>query len=103
MFSITQTVLSQLLAINNTTPERLSTHEAAIAQRICHCALCNNLWIHRVTKIPDRCPACHQRAWDRPLLTAMILADKTTSTRHPSQVPIPDPPTSAQKNKEPKQ
>ena len=43
MFSITQTVLSQLLAINNTTPERLSTHEAAIAQRICHCALCNNL------------------------------------------------------------
>jgi hypothetical protein len=73
MFSIPQDVLKQLLSVKNTTPERLSNHELAIAARICHCTLCDSLWCRRPKGIPDRCPKCHKRGWDRPLLSAMLL------------------------------
>jgi predicted Zn-ribbon and HTH transcriptional regulator len=85
VFSIPQDVLRQLLSVKNTTPERLSAHETEIASRICHCTLCHWLWIRRKKTVPDRCPNCHARAWDRPLLTAMLSAAKPTTHNHNSQ------------------
>jgi predicted Zn-ribbon and HTH transcriptional regulator len=76
MFYVTQDVLAQVLSIKSTTPERLSTHELAIANRICHCTVCNWLWVRRKSTFPERCPSCHSRAWDRPLISAMMAAAK---------------------------
>jgi hypothetical protein len=74
MFAFPQTVLRQLLSAKNNAPERLSHQETAIADRICHCVLCDMMWIRRKNTVPDRCPKCHKRAWDRPLLSAMLAA-----------------------------
>jgi predicted Zn-ribbon and HTH transcriptional regulator len=78
MFAFPQTVLRQLLSAKLNTPERLSHQEREITDRICHCVLCDMLWIRRKTNIPDRCPKCHKRAWDRPLLSAMLAAAVNT-------------------------
>lgn len=85
MFSIPQTVLKQLLSMKNTTPERLSQQETEIATRIMHCTLCDSLWIRRKRLIPDRCPKCHKRGWDRPLLAAMLSASTLSPQPQPSQ------------------
>jgi predicted Zn-ribbon and HTH transcriptional regulator len=85
VFSFAQEVLKQLLSIKNTSPERLSRHETEIAARVCHCTLCGYLWIRKFAKLPDRCPQCHARAWDRPLLTAMLTTQKPTTPQPPSQ------------------
>lgn len=82
MFDAPKDVLRKLLSFKNTTPERLSVSEMAIANRIEHCTLCDNFWVRRKNKIPDRCPCCHKRGWDRPLLHAM-LAQSTPTTHHP--------------------
>lgn len=76
MFDLPKPILKQLLSVKNTHPERLSHSELTIADRIVHCALCDNFWVRRKQKIPERCPACHRRDWDRPLITAMLLAQK---------------------------
>ena len=85
MFTFTQTVLQQVLSIRLTTPERLSAHETEIANRICHCTQCNNMWVRKRKGIPDRCPKCHKRNWDRPLLTAIIAAQTITTPKTGSQ------------------
>jgi predicted Zn-ribbon and HTH transcriptional regulator len=85
VFSFTQNVLTQLLSIKNSNPERLSQQERSIADRICHCGPCGYLWVRKFPKIPDRCPHCHVSAWDRPLLTAILNAQKPTTTQTPSQ------------------
>lgn len=81
MFDLPKDVLSKLLTYRNTAPERLSASEMAIAMRIVHCTLCDNFWVRRKTKLPDRCPLCHKRGWDRPLLQAML--DQARPTTQP--------------------
>lgn len=79
MYDLPQDILSKLLTHRNTTPERLSASEKEIAERIAHCTLCDNFWVRRKGKLPDRCPRCHKRGWDRPLLTAMLAAKPSTT------------------------
>ena len=81
MFSFTQDVLTQLLSIKNTSPERLSEHERKICDRICHCTQCTYLWIRKFTRLPERCPNCHARDWDRPLITAMLTTAKASTNQ----------------------
>ena len=85
MFSIPQDVLKQLLSTKNTTPERLSNQEIEIAARIMHCTLCGELWVRRKKSVPERCPKCHHRGWDRPLLTAMLTAQQPTTQKNKKQ------------------
>lgn len=81
MFDLPKDVLSKLLTYRNSSPERLSASEMTIAMRIVHCTLCDNFWVRRKNKLPDRCPNCHRRSWDRPLLQAMLdKASPTTPT-----------------------
>jgi len=79
-FELPQTVLAQLLSMKNTAPERLSHDETELAARICRCSLCAYLWVRRLTRIPDRCPKCHKRGWDRPFLNALLGASTPTPT-----------------------
>jgi predicted Zn-ribbon and HTH transcriptional regulator len=85
VFTLSKSVLLQLLSVRISTPERLSEHETKIAARICHCTCCDYYWIRKTSKIPDRCPNCHRAAWDRPLLTAMAAADKSKSSAAQNQ------------------
>lgn len=87
MFDLPKDVLKKLLSIANTAPERLSLSEKAIADRIAHCTICDNFWVRRKSKLPDRCPTCHKRGWDRPLLDAMVQASgqKSKPEKEPSQ------------------
>jgi hypothetical protein len=82
-YQIPQTVLAQLLTMKNTAPERLSHDEAELSTRICRCSLCAYLWIRRLAQIPDRCPKCHKRGWDRPFLNALLAAKPTTIDEQP--------------------
>lgn len=84
MLTIAQTILNQLLTTLNTAPDRLSASEQQIARRICHCTKCNTFWMRRKQKVPDRCPNCKTREWDRPFLSALIAAEAAThrSTNH---------------------
>ena len=85
MFSLAQTVLAQLVTARNTAPERLSESEMTLAKRICHCVKCGSFWVRMKYKLPERCPHCHSREWDRPFLTALINAEaNTTPTQPPS-------------------
>lgn len=56
-----------------------------IAKRIMHCTQCDYLWVRKRKAIPDRCPKCHKRSWDRPLLSALMLAGNTTPSIPASQ------------------
>jgi predicted Zn-ribbon and HTH transcriptional regulator len=85
MFGYTQVILKQLLAAKSTTPERLTDHERAIAERICLCAVCEYLWVRKLQKTPERCPKCHAYNWNRPLLTAMLAAENAKATAAQSQ------------------
>jgi hypothetical protein len=80
VFQIPQPILAQVLKLRTTAPERLSQHETEIANRICWCSLCGWLWVRNPTKLPERCPHCHKRAWDRPLLTALLAASHAQPT-----------------------
>ena len=83
MFSLPQTILKQLLTTFAHTPERLSVDERTIASRICTCGHCDTFWVRQRTKLPDRCPHCSKRGWDRPFLNA-LLANQPTNTKHPA-------------------
>lgn len=74
MFDLPKSILKQLLTLKNTAPERLSAQEMELVERIVHCTLCDNFWVRRKQKLPERCPSCHKRGWDRPLITAMVLS-----------------------------
>lgn len=76
MFDLAKGILKQLLTLRNTAPERLSAQEMELVQRIVHCTLCGNFWVRRKQKLPERCPACHKRGWDRPLITAMVMSQQ---------------------------
>lgn len=77
MFDLPKSVLKQLLTLRNTAPERLSQQELELVERIVHCTLCDNFWVRRKQKLPERCPLCHKRGWDRPLITAMVMSQAT--------------------------
>jgi predicted Zn-ribbon and HTH transcriptional regulator len=85
VFDLPKDILSKLLTHRNTNPERLSASEKAIADRIAHCTLCGNFWVRRKGKLPDRCPKCHKRGWDRPLLTAMLQQAPSITHPEPAQ------------------
>jgi len=82
-YEMPQTVLAQLLTMKNTSPERLSHDESELSARICRCSLCAYLWIRRLAAIPDRCPRCHKRGWDRPFLNALLGATTHTPSDQP--------------------
>lgn len=89
MFQLTQAVLKQLLSTKNTSPDRLSASERAIVDRICLCTTCEQLWIRRKQKLPERCPYCHSRAWDRPFISALIMREDPTKKTTPTKDPNP--------------
>jgi len=74
VYDLPQPILLQLLTTLKTAPERLSASETEIAKRICICSVCTRLWVRRKAKLPDRCPGCHRRDWDRPLIAALLRA-----------------------------
>ena len=71
-----QTVLQQLLKLLNADKDRLSTSERSFTERICFCVACNWYWVRRFRVLPARCPHCHSRSWDRPLLAALLNAER---------------------------
>lgn len=75
-FDYPKTILSKLLTHFKHSPERLSSQELDLAARVCHCTLCDNFWVRRFKKDPARCPECHKRGWNRPLLTEMLAAEQ---------------------------
>jgi predicted Zn-ribbon and HTH transcriptional regulator len=83
VFDLPQDVLQQLLTTLNTNPGRLSDSEKQIASRICLCSDCRGFWVRRKAKVPDRCPQCSSRKWDRPFLNALLAAQPTTTNPHP--------------------
>lgn len=74
MFDVPKTVLRKLLNVFHTKPEQLTDSEQSICNRIVLCSLCDNVWVRRRKKLPDRCPSCHRRAWNRPLMEALLAA-----------------------------
>lgn len=86
MFDLPQPLLRQLLTVKNTNPERLSTMEIDIVNRIRHCSLCDGFWVKRLRGEPPRCPKCHKRGWDRPLITAMLTSLRPTTTPTPGAI-----------------
>jgi predicted Zn-ribbon and HTH transcriptional regulator len=76
MHDLPKTILRQLLTTLNTNKDALSASELALAQRVCHCSTCGYLWMRRRRGIPTRCPSCHTTAWDRPLITAILAAQR---------------------------
>jgi hypothetical protein len=74
-----KTLLIRFLHLYHTHPEQLTEHEQQIAERICSCALCDNVWLRRRKKLPQRCPLCHKHSWNRPLLEAMKAKDEAAS------------------------
>ena len=87
MFSLAQTILSQLVTARNTAPERLSDSEMTLAKRICHCVKCGAFWVRMKSKLPERCPKCHSREWDRAFLTALMHAESNSTTPPPKSTP----------------
>jgi hypothetical protein len=69
--------------MRNTSPERLSPDEMQIAGRVCFCVFCNSYWVRRKTQIPDRCPKCHKKGWDRPFINALLAALPSTTNPPP--------------------
>ncbi len=81
MFDLPKSILRKLLNVYLTQPTRLSPSEAEICRRIVICSFCDNIWVRRAKKVPDRCAKCHRRGWDRPLLELMRAQDAATTAQ----------------------
>jgi uncharacterized paraquat-inducible protein A len=81
-FELPPTVLLKLRNLFRSNPLQLTATESAIAQRIETCSACEYVWYRRLKKRPQRCPKCHSRAWDRPLIAALLEAHIAT---HPGE------------------
>src|SRR5208337_4868436 len=79
VFSYSQPVLKALLTLKNTNPGALSPSEREIADRVCMCSECAYLWVRSTKKIPERCPHCHRRNWDRPTLALLVAEDRNST------------------------
>ena len=73
MFDLPKPILTQLLTAYYQRKDTLTPSEQEIARRIRVCGLCAYIWVARKNLNPKRCPHCHRHAWDRPLVTAMLL------------------------------
>jgi predicted Zn-ribbon and HTH transcriptional regulator len=73
-FELPDSVLRKLKNLSASNPLQLSETEQRLAQRIEVCSACNAVWFRRAKRKPDRCPRCHSRAWDRPLVAALVEA-----------------------------
>lgn len=82
MFDLPQPILKQLLNTYAHSPERLSPDETEIARRICFCGHCEQYWVRRKKLVPDRCPKCSKRGWDRPFLNSLKAAQPPTTPAH---------------------
>ena len=71
-------VLRKLRNLYKSNPLQLSDTEKRIGERIEICSNCDYCWYRRARKKPERCPRCHTRAWDRPLVAALVEAHKAT-------------------------
>jgi predicted Zn-ribbon and HTH transcriptional regulator len=87
MFDLPKPILAQLLSAFNTRKDTLSSDEQMLASRICFCTLCDYIWVRRLKREPDRCPSCHRRGWNMPLVNAMLerVGDNLTSTVVPQK------------------
>ena len=83
-FELPQTVLRKLRELLKANPLQLSDTERRIGDRIEICSACNYCWYRRAKKRPERCPNCHSRAWDRPLIAALVEAHNATHPEHAS-------------------
>jgi len=87
MFDLPKPILYQLLSAYNTRKDTLTLSEQQLAERIALCSLCKYIWVRRKKALPDRCPSCHHRGWDRPLINAMLGHPGTVT----DSMPIPQP------------
>jgi predicted Zn-ribbon and HTH transcriptional regulator len=83
-YELPDSVLRKLKNLFASNPLQLSETEQRMAGRIEVCSACNRVWFRRAKRKPDRCPQCHSRSWDRPLVAALMEAHKAVQ---------PDPPT----------
>jgi len=82
-----KSLLIKFLHLSLGHPEQLTDHETEIASRICVCALCDNTWLRRRKKLPQRCPACHKWSWNRPLLEAMKAKEDAAAAARKEPTP----------------
>ena len=91
-----QHVLRQVLNTALTNPNTMTESELTFSKRICSCSLCTHLWVRRKKDFPDKCPACHRRGWNRPMINALIAAnaitpsDKKLHPKDPVYTPLED-------------
>jgi len=83
-FELPQTVLRKIRELYKANPLQMSSTEQHIGERIEICSTCNWCWYRRAKKKPERCPHCHSRAWDRPLIAALLEAHKVTNVDTPT-------------------
>ena len=83
-FELAQPVLRKLRELYKSNPLQMSDTEKHIGDRIEICSGCNYCWYRRAKKRPERCPNCHSRAWDRPLIAALVEAHKATHVDAPT-------------------
>jgi predicted Zn-ribbon and HTH transcriptional regulator len=86
-FELPQAVLRKLRELYKSNPLQLSDTEKHIGERIEICSACNYCWYRRAKKRPERCPNCHSRAWDRPLVAALVDAHRATHPNEPFTPP----------------
>lgn len=89
MFDVPKTILRKILNVYHTHPQQLTESEQSICSRIVLCSLCDNIWVRRHKKLPDRCPSCHRRAWNRPLLEALIASNPNAAKVRSQPQPAP--------------
>jgi predicted Zn-ribbon and HTH transcriptional regulator len=83
-FELPQAVLRKLRNLYKSNPLQLSPTEQRIGERIEICSNCDYCWYRRSKKKPERCPKCHSRAWDRPLIAALVDAHRATHVDAPT-------------------
>ena len=98
-FELPDTVLRKLKNLFASNPLQLSETEQRLAARVEVCSACNCVWFRRAKRKPDRCPRCHSRSWDRPLVAALVEAHKTAPAPAPytGDIPSTRPHSKAQK------
>jgi len=84
--NLPQSVLSQVLDAYRSRPETLTEGEILFASKIRSCALCFHKWVQRSRKSPLRCPHCHKRAWNRPFVNALTMAEAGRQVQRDEQL-----------------
>lgn len=77
MFDLPKSILKKVLTTFHTNRDALTPDEQQLALRICFCTLCEYYWVRRFKPDPERCPQCHKRGWNMPLVNAMKASTDT--------------------------